>query len=152
MREIRFRGKRIDNGEWIHGFLYRHDPPLHAFGKDPNERPSYFIHKTGFADWNMQRPVDQFEIDEKSIGLSTGLTGMYNKPDFIYESDIVSWKGENYIVEWSERDARFYLAKIFPKHHESGISLPQTHWNMPTDGLFLTIIGNAIDNPELLTP
>lgn len=147
LREIQFRGKRKDNGEWIYGYLYRHDPPLHAFGKDPDEKPNYFIHKTGFADWNMDRPVDQYEVEENSIGQSTGLTGIYNKPNKIYESDIVLWNGEKYIVEWGARDARFFLAKIFPQDSEGGIQ--QTHWNMPTDGLFLTIIGNTIDNPEL---
>lgn len=28
MYEMLSRGKRVDNGEWVEGFIYEHQPPL----------------------------------------------------------------------------------------------------------------------------
>ncbi len=33
MKKVKFRGKRIDNGEWIYGYYYEHQPPLQGIVK-----------------------------------------------------------------------------------------------------------------------
>lgn len=58
MREIKFRGKRVDNGEWVHGFLIKY-----AF--DGTSKTIHVgIQKEGCY------PI---EIDPETIGQYTGL-------------------------------------------------------------------------------
>lgn len=65
MREIKFRAKRLDNGEWIYGDLHLHSPFPH-------------IHSTR---------GDKAKIDTDTIGQFTELKDKDSKD--IYEGDIV---------------------------------------------------------------
>ena len=65
MREIKFRAKRIDNGEWISGDLHLHTPLPH-------------IHST---------LGDNAKIDTDTIGQFTGLLDKNGKE--IYEGDVL---------------------------------------------------------------
>ena len=90
-REIKFRGKRIDNGEWVYGYYYKeavHDD-------DANK----FIHieyiKEIYGDHYVNR-----EIEKGTSGEFTGLKE-------IFEGDIMKglYKGKEFIgkvvyVEW----------------------------------------------------
>ena len=61
MREILFRGKRIDNGEWVYGFYSKH-----STGKT-------FIRVTG-------KPcTGSYEVDPSTVGQYTGLTDKNDK-------------------------------------------------------------------------
>lgn len=74
MRDIKFRGKRKDNGEWVYGFYYEKALPLNPI-KTPEdkeeEKPQTFIIFAGFADWNMPRPMYQVEIVPETLGQYT---------------------------------------------------------------------------------
>lgn len=54
MREIIFRGKRMDNGEWAEGYLYEHEPAsvVIASENDEPEPSKWFIERTG---WYLQK-------------------------------------------------------------------------------------------------
>ena len=77
MREIKFRAKRLDNGEWISGDLHLHTPFPH-------------IHSTR---------GDKAKIDTDTIGQFTGLHDKNGKE--IYEGDIYRYEHPDSLNEVS---------------------------------------------------
>ena len=156
MQEIDFRGRSLQTGEWVYGYYYEHQPPMQCkTSKDyVPEKPKSYILQTGFADWNMPRPVDFIEVDPGTVGQCTGVkdckrTVKYSKGQPIYVGDIVivnyglKDRKENII---NEQNCKGYLAII---KFEDGMF---THgWCEPElNGERLYVIGNIYDNPELL--
>lgn len=133
MREILFRGKRIDNGEWVEGWLvFKTDPVLEitycyilAYGKGES-----------FVTW--------YPIDPATVGECVGLSDKNGKK--IFEGDIVRyeiWAGACVLfrsdlmhVEWSEQTAQFIVTGDCSYIMGSAYKYE--------------IIGNIHDNPELL--
>ena len=134
MREILFRGKRLDNGKWVEGYLYEHEPALVGIASenDVPEPSKWFIARTGFADWNMPRPVEFVEIDPTTVGQYTGLNGKNVKR--IFEGDILSiWNDRNDVVVFE--DGAFIMEDT---------EIPMRF------AIKFEVIGNVHDNPELL--
>jgi len=100
MREIIFRGKDKNTGEWLYGYYFEHEPPYTAFGKRSSKK--FYIGKSGFADWGMTRPIKFYEVDPETIGQYTGLSAAKSyrgeKPEDlrIFEGDIV------YSADWQK--------------------------------------------------
>lgn len=136
MREILFRGKRIDNGEWVEGYYLRKYDLL--------EKEVHFIFQTDKH--NTWRCV---EIDLETLCQFTGLCDRYGNK--IWENDILkTWADEYVQVKFglynpgsavSEYNQGFYVAFS----EESLLRKELGYWCKET-----YVRGNIFDNPELL--
>ena len=119
-REIKFRGKSIDTGEWIYG-------NLQVPGKPGVE---YFM-------WDEE--LYQRAVYPETVGQYTGLKDKYGKE--IYERDIVTIGLCTALVTWNEELATFALQFDF-EDKVGRKSLGE--WD---DTI---VISNIHDNPELM--
>ena len=133
MREIIFRGKRLDSGEWAEGNL--------VVKKDPFLEIDYcFILAQGKGD----SFVTWHKVDPATVGQYTGLTDKNGKK--IFEGDILSTHFDfNYpevesrtVVEWGN----FRWVTHQPGYEPDEIT--------DFDKGLWTVIGNIHDNPELM--
>lgn len=86
MREYKFRGKRIDNGEWVYGYYYT-QIITHAGNRKSRD---HFIR----TEQNIR-----YEVDPDTVGQYTGLHDDSGEESEIFESDIVEffYKGRPYV-------------------------------------------------------
>lgn len=149
MREIKFRGKRIDNGEWVYGSLVI-DEGKYYICLGINEH----IKRNDYE-------VYMVEVIPETIGQYTGLCDKNEKE--IYENDIVTGinypfmdeEKQNYIgiVVFYEDAAMFGYEYQCVRKDKRGISNGINNEFQADKDLFcneLEIIGNITDNPELL--
>ena len=127
MRDILFRGNRIDNGEWVEGDICHHDGVVSYIGQHP-------------ADGSMVC----FDLDSTTVGQYTGLTANGKK---IFEWDVLqfNYTGKNHGVEGK--------ATVIFEHGKFGVLWGWHKEFVCLDGFANTtieVIGNIHDNPELL--
>lgn len=126
-REILFKAKRIDNGEWVEGQYVYITNPLTEDG-----RPIKHLICNGTNIFNDL-------IDSDTLCQYTGLEDKNGKK--IWENDIVELPdGEGYFTcEWEEDAARFVM-------NGDGLTVDfDNYWSYQTE-----VAGNIFDNPELL--
>lgn len=134
IREVIFRGKRADNGEWVEGDLIQvglHDKPK-------------------FASIMPQTPVScVYGVLAETIGQFTGLTDRNGKR--IFEGDICRFKRFNDIyigkIVFNVKTASFIMW-YQPIVGAYGEKATQKMLLSVCDGI--EVIGNKHDNPELL--
>lgn len=122
-RQILFKAKRKDNGEWVWGYYF---PCPNSPGK-----PRYYIVTLSHTRW--------IEIDPETICKYTGLTDKNDQK--IWENDIVELPDEVgcFVCEWEEDTARFVM-------NVDGLTVDfDNYWGYQTE-----VIGNIFDNPDLL--
>jgi uncharacterized phage protein (TIGR01671 family) len=139
-RTIKFRGKRIDNGEWVIGDLTTEVYPVF-----PGLEPPLILDLDG-----------AWEVDPATVGQFTGLHDKNGKE--IYEGDVVkvTHEGETH---WHNKhtntmelhcdcgiaDVEFY-ASMWYLNGDVNNSLYEIH----DSELKIEIIGNTHENPELI--
>lgn len=145
-RKILFRGKRVDNDQWIEGGYAEIKPPPVCFSSDPVKPDKVcIVAEKGFADWGMPRQYAMYEVDPETVGQCTGAKDKNKK--MIFEGDIV--KTDNIVHD----------GKIQIQGEQSVVKLKKGCWVIAgidwdflcTNAKRITIIGNIHDNPELLS-
>ena len=123
MREILFRGKRIDNGEWTEGYLFKQ------------------WNRT-FLLWGMTGDIPNMtEVIPETVGQFTGLTDKNGKK--IFEGDVVEYAGSCGEIVFVERRWAF-MSRERDMYCEWLSNLPQYGTGI------VEIIGNIYDNKEIL--
>lgn len=148
MREILFKAKRKDNGEWVEGYYIYHIKrticPLGDSVKPEDEQ--HVIMRDGFSDWNMPRNAVVYEINPDTICQYTGLTDKNGKR--IWENDICDRK-EKYpeIVTYNKGDWQLdYSYALGKEKHFCACNLGF----YACERKCVEVFGNVFDNPELL--
>lgn len=153
--EYKFRAKGINNGKWYYGTYFKHQKVTHCcLGYEPTESEieedyEHYIIFSGFADWELPKPISMVQVLKETVGMFTGIYDRENKE--IFSGDIlVDETGRDWIVYLSKggfrcsRVEEYYSDCIVKIEH--GLSEPQnTAWTRQS----CKIIGNIYDNPIL---
>jgi uncharacterized phage protein (TIGR01671 family) len=124
MREIKFRGKRSDNGKWVYGGIWvKH--------KCPNTR-ILILDSIG----------ERFEVDPETVGEYPGLKDKNDKE--IYEGDIILLllDKEKCEVSYNSSHCAYLLTNKYKWTDAYKLG------NMSS--LEIEVIGNIYENPELI--
>ena len=142
MREILFRGKRIDTGEWAEGDLIQ---------GVIDQKGKMFIWSE--SDESILGVVE-FEVDHETVGQYTGLADRNGTR--IFEGDILRYyDDEIQVVEWSDEWSQIMLHTYGEHERKVGRKTVKEKfdgWNDLRDYPLedMPILGNIHDNPELL--
>ncbi len=134
MREILFRGKRIDNGGWMEGYLW--------IGNDC----SYITpNNLGITYYEKELRIMAFarEVDPETVCQYTGLTDKNRKK--IFEGDIVSTP-----LFTPPKMLICFIEGAFCLGNKNGEYVADIHYIHHAGINQTEVIGNIFDNPELL--
>lgn len=131
MREILFRGKRVDGGEWVYGAYYGLCRITNKAG--------------GFEYEHLMRQSDNeplYMVDPETVGQFTGMYDRNGKK--IFEGDIIAFRSSEsiYEVAYDITDAKFII--LLRNGKDSFLRF----YNI--SAYYFSVIANKWDNPELL--
>ena len=147
MREIFFRGKRIDNGEWVYGGY------AHIYSN-----PNTDIIVTGrlcFYEDRDELTMEARNIDPSTLGQYTGLTDKNGKK--IFEGDIVFFYCSDVTAvvkygQYVDYDSPNKPANgFYVEYQEDSKTIQESVDSRESDEEYgCEVIGNIHDNPELM--
>ena len=140
MREILFRGKCLDNGKWVEGFIVasRENTYPDGFemitvdGINYDELDSYIPDFISYA------------VDPSTVGQYTGLKDKNGKR--IFEGDIAK------VLQGKDKDIAYvgFENGAFMLYPKTGNIYERTLWEYWYNDWDVEVIGNITDNQELL--
>lgn len=159
-RIIKFRGKRIDNGEWVYGSL--------LIATKCNKGHYYICPETNVVSVNMDDETGKiidaglnfgcwYEVDPSTVGQFTGLPDKNGKE--IYEGNVVARRAVTVWEEFVDKDGKKWSKSTNRKKEEIGLikySDKTAEFESGNCAVWLgryddiEVIGNIHDNPELL--
>lgn len=137
-REILFRGKRIDSGEWVYGLL------TIMWGQ---------FHIVDLGEENTA-----YSVDPATVGQYTGLPDKNGEK--IFEDDIVEYQFDIDDCSLPNKDTKKRVGRVFFKEFRASFAIAMGGngssdinndlFNYVQRGNRVSVIGNIHDNPELL--
>lgn len=140
MREILFRGKRVDNDEWVYGYL------LEAVNCNTDKK-STFIMEQDATYYGYGEFACSFEVIPETVGQFTGLYDDTDKK--IFEGDIIKVTdsyGETYSTAVTAYGGTLCVDVIGQYYDFTAIDFAMDLW--ATYGCDYEVIGNIYDNEE----
>lgn len=122
MREILFRGKRKDNGEWVEGDLMQH-----------------YVHHDDLT--IVVGGCVYYEVNSETVSQFTGLTDKNGSK--IFEGDIIEYK-DNEVIS-NEGYVVFDKGSFFVETYDQDCRLDDLD-----EGTTIEVIGSIDDNKDLL--
>lgn len=133
MREILFRGKRVDNLEWSYGWY-----EMYPFGKWPVKTSIIPSEEAKAGHY------EHVEVDPSTVGQYTGLNDKNGKR--IFEGDVAKvLQGKDKGIAYVGFENGAFM--LYPK---IGNIYERTLWSYWYNDWDVEVIGNITDNPELL--
>ena len=139
-REILFKAKRKDNGEWVEGFVFEFKGEFYIMEMTQTFMTAYYSEES-VVDFNMRA----IEIDPDTICQYTGLTDKNGKK--IWENDILKAN-----LDESYPEDITYIKILW---NECGFCVNENYstdiWTLEKwDAEHFQVCGNIFDNPDLL--
>lgn len=155
-REILFRGKRIDNGEWVEGYFTQ--------WKDWQESSQSWSKHCGIISisWCNMKPNDCDEVVPETVGQFIGVKGYVGAYEIRHNNEIKLFEGD--IVEaMSQGSKGIFVIKMRTEAQPTFMLYPAWQegkmWNIAASDLErekgdyfddLKVIGNIHNNTEFL--
>lgn len=130
MREIKFRGKRKDNGEWVYGYYLVEGNAHFIIREDPDSKTNFLT-----TAW--------YEVSFGSVGQFT--ERKVNGKE-LYEKDIV--KSFEYDTDFRSVVATFFGIVRYNKAKHRLMILDNDEWYELDEYYIDDIVGNTFENPD----
>lgn len=141
MREILFRGKRLQGGNWVEGYFFKSD-----INKRERESGKATLIFTPDCDTFITVPEchNSFMVVSDTVGQYTGLKDKNGKR--IFEGDIAK------VLQGKDKDIAYvgFENGAFMLYPKTGNIYERTLWEYWYNDWDVEVIGNITDNPELL--
>lgn len=141
MREILFRGKRLQGGNWVEGYFFKSD-----INKREREIGKATLIFTPDCDTFITVPEchNSFMVVSDTVGQYTGLKDKNGKR--IFEGDVAK------VLQGKDKDIAYvgFENGAFMLYPKTGNIYERTLWEYWYNDWDVEVIGNITDNPELL--